>query len=651
MAEAFIEKDDFANANRVLNLMTNQLDSNTTRRRTTDIRQQAADQQANAYLRGRMLARQGKVLEARPFLKQAANLDLDNSDLGVSALLLLGEGYMQSGIFDVAADCYSQASLERPNNREYWRLAADAWLKAGQSEQAIEYLKKLSVYPDKQRPEIQAENWLNLFFALRSNQRSKSQPGDNREATRALEKAVAARDAATPEIAWRVELVETVTQFEETEGMSAEENQAKLDQLADRMPETPEGVRMMTTAYLQIGDQAGADALQAKYAAIASPSVGGDTDSPSTPDVLAEAQQLIRDRKAEQAAQRLEQSIEGVTGEQKTGLQLALVATEFLTHNNPKQSIDRLAEFWIPISKEWQAKQEKLRGDQLAPAEEAQQKQADQQWLRQRLPILKRIADLSVVYADQIELQPQSWETDLPLIEGDDGYWSLYLQAKRDLKQAAELGQEQAGEKQRLLQKATVKQQSLERLRPLWPPTYLLAGDIAAAYPDRLSQAIAGYQRAVDLGERRPEQVLKLVYVLNRDKQFDRAKEYLPMIGRLQGTDIGFALSYDILMKSENPKQAEQLARAKMNNSPADDMLPVLGLATVLMSRNEPDADQEAEQLLKRAAKSNQDRYRGKSVGAAVQPVLATGKQDQGDRNDGPAAGEGPVYRGPKQVC
>ena len=89
---------------------------------------------------------------------------------------------------------------------------------------------------------------------------------------------------------------------------------------------------------------------------------------------------------------------------------------------------------------------------------------------------------------------------------------------------------------------------------------------------------------------------------MTQDGRVDEADEYLPLIGQLAGSDVGFALAFDVMMGTDQLERAESFARSRVERDPADE-LPLLALARVLMQRNKL---QEAEQHLLQVANSEQ---------------------------------------------
>ena len=497
--------------------------------------------------RGILAMAEGKTNEAIRAFRRVVATDLDESDLKVAAWTRLGQCYEQLGLYDVAAESFGRASLERPNDSEYWQLASQQWIRSGQYSQALPYLRKLA------NLEPSAENWLNLAIGLNAVEANKIERLRNPiPVAQALNKATDLIDSAPDVVAWKIQLMQVVLRAATREDSAAEDYRAELKQMEQSLPDDLQAMQQLMFAYESIGDSESADAIRANAVS---------QRAPTRDRFMAESRLLIRRGELDRAIQLLENARSQVAEAERIELEFAIVDARLLRDGDMAAALAQLDQF---------------------------RSQHDD-----GMRILQRMAQLSV---DSGVVSPEQtdWERDLKSLEGGEGQWSTYLEIKRLLMQAT---REEPAKRRNMLETAQLRHGDLKQQRPLWPPTWCLAGEIAALNDNSAAsrrQAIPLYLRAIELGERRPQEILKLVYLLYRDKQFSRAEEFLPLLGKLQFSQAGYALSQDVMVNTSQFDRAEALARRMVETS-GDEVMPRFGLAQVLINQNKLD---EAEKWL-----------------------------------------------------
>ena len=546
LAEAKIKQKGFERADSVLAELENMIGE--VRGSRSNTRQLVSIRQSIKLLCGISQANQGRFLEARSNLRQVIDSNLENSELLVSAWLALGECYVEARLFDLAGECFSRASLERPSNPTYWSMAARAWINAKQFGQAVPYYEKLATF----RPS--SESWLDLASALYVSESFK--PVNRRDRSllvNALGNAEKFRDTANENIRWKLDLYQVILEFDGQKNLDPELVDRTLSALLDKAPENSIAIQDLVLAYKLYSQEASVVDFKEK--------VQSKISDKKLLEKL-EANLLMSSGRAQEAVDLLDTQFENAADSEKPFIKIQRVDASLSQDGDFEKAIGELADFW---------KQEK-----------------------KHFVVLQRIVELAIL-SGSLEEEESEWEKDLREIEGGNGHWTLYFEAKRLLSRTANIDQDV--ERNRLLDSASIVQQRLAKVRPLWPPTHTLAGEIASQFPKQRAIAIEHFERAIELGEKRPTHILKLVLLLYQNKQFVEAENYLPMIGELDKSKIGFALTHDILMNLKQLDRAERLARTMVAQNQTNDMVPTVGLGQILMAKGEL---VEAEQCFKK---------------------------------------------------
>jgi tetratricopeptide (TPR) repeat protein len=206
--------------------------------------------------------------------------------------------------------------------------------------------------------------------------------------------------------------------------------------------------------------------------------------------------------------------------------------------------------------------------------------------------VLCRLAELDMRDGDYVALE--QWERRLK----DAGYlgelWARYFLVVRLYSSAKDKSDP-------VLKEALAEQSRLATLRPNWAESYALRGAIEQKM-ERLEAAVAAYEQAIALGERRYsvfEQLVSCLDRLNRpgdvEKYLARLESYLPASQRLTEIAAGRHLERD------RPERAIEIARRAANERPQD-LQAQLWLGRLLLMNNNLD---EARTVFEQATKAS----------------------------------------------
>ncbi|MEO1527420.1 MAG: tetratricopeptide repeat protein [Planctomycetota bacterium] len=539
LAETQVNRNEFEAADETMKQLEARMSLSGFRQRVSS-RMRAGLEQSLAMMRGLSKARQGQFIEAREFFRRAIDLDMGDRTIAARAWSGLAQCYMQVAAHDVAADCFGRAAQEQPNDADYLASAAQSWMRAGQPGQAIEYYERLTTVDPS------SANFLALAYAIQANG-TRLDPERSRASLRtALLQAERHSDQAPEEVAWEVRLMRT---HFDRDPSSIEKTRSELNALAETMPEdSPRLSELLRRSFAAIGEVNDGSGM-------------GD-------DPLLAARVLASNGKHGEAIQLLRRAIEQVPESDTFELKLALLAAELLEHENPNKANRQLDDLW--------------------------------QTSAQTNEELQRIVSFAI-RADVVSPTMSSWEQALPRIEGNEGYWSLYLQARRDILSATRTNLE--NEARESLEDAAIKQQRLAKERPLWTRTHSLAGEIAM-FSGRAREAIDAFKRSIDLGNRDPMLVLKLIELLYVSSELAEAERLLPLIDDVEATENGFKLKYSVLRDLNQLDRAESLARRVQSAERGATAVGDLALSQVLMAQGQLD---EAEKKLQQIVANDTD--------------------------------------------
>jgi tetratricopeptide (TPR) repeat protein len=176
----------------------------------------------------------------------------------------------------------------------------------------------------------------------------------------------------------------------------------------------------------------------------------------------------------------------------------------------------------------------------------------------------------------------EAWES-LLRAATDNGPHARYLRSRRLLLLYSQLPPPQKQELGNLIAE-------LREERPRWYPAIALAARLAQLRGDS-RQALADYQLAVDLGDRRPvtfQQVIAMLYEYGR---FDEAQAYLSRLTLDQPAAPFFdAIAVELAVKQDRMETAIQLAKQSVDRFPNDAMRRVYWANLLLRFGQPPEA-------------------------------------------------------------
>lgn len=449
-------------------------------------------------LQGRWHATQGEYGKAIPLLERVATLVEGMTPQEQRRLFiaeyLLGQCHAQRGEWGKAGRAFEEASARQPNVPAVHKLAAQAWDQAGQPGKVARHLEKLVDQEDS------GAYWLELARA-RLEQQSRVLPRANRDWEpfhRALTEASKPSRLDSLKQPWQVGLLEvryllTRGNQGDQEASPAEQARGVLKQLQEKYSGAPRLWASSALIHQRLGDPEAADQAQEKLA---------DLQPDGNTRYLVRSRLLAARGEVEAAREVITQGLQTVPSEQRSSLQLALVALS-LRDGKPKQAA------------------RELRGLQDTYPE--------------NVAILEQLADLAFERGDM--QAAEQWETKLREVEGQDGLRWRYERARRLVVQASSANDQRFQEAQSLAQE-------LLAARPSWPPAVLLSAMIHHR-AGQVAEAIQGYQEAIRLGERRMSVYERLISLLYQEGRLDDAssyltqlQEYVPLVENLSGLKI-----------------------------------------------------------------------------------------------------------------
>jgi tetratricopeptide (TPR) repeat protein len=181
-------------------------------------------------------------------------------------------------------------------------------------------------------------------------------------------------------------------------------------------------------------------------------------------------------------------------------------------------------------------------------------------------------------------------EVSLRRIEGEDGCLWRELECRRLFAKPAA---KSAGDVARLVR----LQKEVETVRPNWPRGYWIKG-MLAELQDNPTTAISAYERAIQLGDQRPDVLQQLIPLLYRQNRLSDAERYLSTINQDDVVDNRTTLlSVTSHLRGGRQAAAVEIAENLLRRSPTDPMAKVwLGQTMLLAGRTK-----EAETILKQA--------------------------------------------------
>ncbi len=222
---------------------------------------------------------------------------------------------------------------------------------------------------------------------------------------------------------------------------------------------------------------------------------------------------------------------------------------------------------------------------------------------------VEQLAELALTQNDLAGLQKH--EEALKRLEGNEGSLWRFYRGMRLARSGSDLDDAQSQELARL-------NQELRSLRPAWPATHQLRGQILQQQ-GRVAEAAEAYQKAISLGARNVSLFEGLVAILYASNQFSEADVIL---NRLQ--EIGYrspgldSLASRILLRAGDYEQAVAAARKGVQLRPTDAVAynwlgQTLAIAADKAGGSDAERQQlltEAEEALKHAVKLSPENHR-----------------------------------------
>jgi cellulose synthase operon protein C len=503
----------------------------------------------NDYLRAQWLVAKKKYLEAIPLLRRVAVGQQGGAAeiaRSLKAWQSLAVAYAAGGQWDQAAAAYEQAAALAPKVGWLRAMAADAWGMAGRADAAeasYEQALTLGAPPD---------TWLALAgVRLQRQLRVSKTARDWAPFNKALAEAKKAQEKTPFAEPWRLALME-------------------VEYLVARGEEKGEAAKAID------------DVVQRCHAVA--------HDYPNDPKLLlalaAVYQRLDKPAEADQVVTQLEQ-INGQAG--NACLLRARLAAGRKQYGEARkvltQGLETLPQAVHPLLRRELAQVALREGHADQAAEQLlklhEKEPGNREWVL-------RLAELAFESGKLANVEQR--ERELRDLEGPDGLFWRYYQARRLLAEAA-------GPNDPKLAEAAKLQAFIRNQRPAWPKTYLLQGLLAEA-GGKYEQATEAYQEAVRLGEQLPLAYQRLISLLLQAGRADEADHYLLLMqDQIAPADSLTSLEMVVAARRGQIDRALDAARRGVRQRP-NDPLAHLWLGQMLLAA---DKAGEAETMLKKA--------------------------------------------------
>lgn len=503
----------------------------------------------NDLLRGKWLVRKGQYFEAISLLRLVAagqRATGPEAAHSLQAWQLLGIAYGAINQWDQSATAYEQAAAIEPRSARLRVQAGGAWTTAGRPDAAVAcYRQALAI-------EAAPETWLALAWAEFQKQVRLAKEERNWDA---FEKAVAEAkrvDGKNPLARpWRLDLCEVNSALVRGEEQGHKE-QAVRDALTvlraaeKKYPEAEGLLQVLIPTYERLEQPADADRALNNLAKMKDQAVAA---------CILKAG-LLADRKQYDEVQKvLTDGVERAPAAMRPALWRELIRIEFHV-GRWKQAREQLVKLHEsdPASSEW----------------------------------VLDLAELALETGNLADLE--RWEKELRKLEGSDGLFSQYYEARRLLAQAD-------GPNDAKLVRVSELQAHVQTQRPAWSKAYVLQGMLGESR-GKFEQAAEAYQEAIRLGERQPLAYERLISLLTQLDRAPEADQYLRLLqDRMAGSEMASLLEIAVATKRGQADRALEAARRGVGQRPKDP-LAHLWLGQVLLTNGKND---EAEAELKQA--------------------------------------------------
>jgi len=498
-------------------------------------------QRSHDLLQGKWLARKGRRLEAIPLLRSVAFQDaLTGPEAAQSfqACLWLGSLYSGMGQWDAAAAAYERAASLNPSDARTRVRAAEAWASAGRPESAAALYRQALALADA--PEIR------LALAQIELQRVLRLPKEERNWT-AFDKALAEvkQTAETKSLAkpWRLPLLAAECAL----ARGAARDALVLLEIADKEnPEDAELLQQLAAANERLGRRAEADRMVERLEKLKDQAGAA---------CLLRARLFAARNEFGQANRVLTEGLETLPADMRPALRRELLRTALAENqwDRAREQLTKLREM-EPDNLEWTVHLAELAFD-----------------------------------AKQYE-EVASWEKELRKLEGPDGVFQRFMEARRLLARAS-------GPDDPALDRVAELESQIMNLRPSWPKAYWLRGLLAEAR-GQIEPAVEAYREAIRLGESQPslfERLIPLLIRANRPEEADRCLSLLR--DRIADSDKLASLEIAVAARRGQFDRALDSARKNVERHP-DDAPARLWLGQLLLTAGKSG---EAESEMKKA--------------------------------------------------
>ena len=511
-------------------------------------------------LNARWLASKGDSLQVIALLKkvltgrQSTPAEVRQA---LQAEMLLGSVYAATGDWNLATVSYEHAATLEPKMVQPRLLAASAWMTADRPEMAVHHYETvLSLDDDALRSgkehvisgSQRAEAWFALARA--EYQRQVKLPGKDRnwEAfSKAFDKAKNSGGEDSLANPWRAELLMAdylVVRADEQQPRDQKKIEEAIDLLRQaeaKYATSADLLQRLSLFYERLQSPEDADRALAKFDGLAGNVVM---------TYLLRCELLCGRQQYEEARKVLQKGLTTLPAEVHTVLEQTMAQIN-LREGNAQLSQSQLLEL--------QSKQPENQG------------------------VIRQLIDLAFEAGRMDEVE--RWEQKLRQVEGPNGIYSQYVEARRLLESA------KSPDDPSFVRGADLLAQ-LQQRRPAWPRVRWLTGVVAQTRGDA-DEAIRAYQDVIRL---EPAGVLsyeRLIHLLCRAKRFDEATQYLSMAEArgLSSKTLG-SLKIAVAAGTGQMDQAVEIARSEVGKNP-EDPLAQLNYGQALAA-NEKSAEAEA---------------------------------------------------------
>ena len=507
-------------------------------------------------LRGKWLVAKGRYIEAIPMLRRvAASHQASAAEIkrSLQAWMLLGRSYAMLGQWDQAATAFDQAASLISSSPEPLLAAASAWASAGRPDAAEQrYRQALALQPSAKirlalvgvllqkelRLPVAARKWTAFDKALAEAKK----PSDEKPAE---------ADAGRLKL---IEIDYTLARSQEPalHDQSIRDALKLCREVEKEYPDSPYLLPLLAVDYERLDQSADTDRVLKRLETI---------KGQEGLACLLKARLCAARKQYAQARKLLTDGLKTLPEKMQPALRMELVQVA-RQEGRPDQALEQLL---------------KLHEDQP-----------------ENLGWLIQLVETSFDAGKMDDAQ--TWGKALRKLEGENGIFWRYFQARRLLSEAT-------GPDDPKLAEASKLQDFIQTQRPAWPQAYLLKGQLAEMQGN-FDQATDAYRESIRLGERQPQAFRRLISLLLQANQADEADRYLTLMQDAgTASDNTASLESHVAARRGQTDRALESAQREVKQRPKDP-LAKLWLGQLLFTAQKT-AD--AEKTLKEAVESAPD--------------------------------------------